>query len=165
MEWKKRRDERLVQAQEVREAEEEQSCTFRPSIHNVSIWKGPEKAAELSDFGKKGLVQYIERVDNARKKKQEKSLNTRYGDKWENKITVPREFNFKTTNKKVERATSKSKENKVLVLIDERGNERHLEEKSMSIDYIPIEGRVKGNGQEFEYALYNLHQKLHNFNF
>ena len=53
-------------------------------------------ADEVSQFTKKGIIEYFNRVEYAQKKKKEieKLQNKEYGQTWQNKVTIPQEFNF-----------------------------------------------------------------------
>ncbi|CAD8209661.1 unnamed protein product [Paramecium pentaurelia] len=91
--WETKKQEKLVQYQKDVQNESQQLCTFKPQVNK----KIAQKSVKVSEFNKKGLITYFERVQQANKKKEEPKKSS----KWKPGITIPQEFKLSHTNRQI----------------------------------------------------------------
>lgn len=84
--WLKQKEEKLNLARQTILGRELDQCTFNPSKSPNTI----NPPSIVSDFNRQGIVEFFYRVQQANKKKQEKSAIKETN--WSNKVTIPNEF-------------------------------------------------------------------------
>ena len=95
--WQQKRQEKIYQAKQYQDSKEYYQCTFTPMIQPQVPDLVPEG---VSEFNRKGIIEYFERIEQAKQIKcqKERQQQSRAGEKWQNRITVPKEFNFMKRN-------------------------------------------------------------------
>ncbi|CAD8193099.1 unnamed protein product [Paramecium octaurelia] len=91
--WETKKQEKLVQYQKDVQTESQSLCPFKPQVNK----KIALKSAKVSEFNKKGLITYFERVQQANKKKEEPKKSS----KWKPGVTIPQEFKLSHTNRQL----------------------------------------------------------------
>ncbi|CAD8127536.1 unnamed protein product [Paramecium sonneborni] len=91
--WETKKQQKLIQYQKDVQNESQSLCTFKPQVNK----KIEQKSVRVSEFNKKGLITYFERVQQANKKKEEPKKTS----KWKPGVTIPQEFKLSHTNRQL----------------------------------------------------------------
>ncbi|KAL4467765.1 hypothetical protein ABPG74_013100 [Tetrahymena malaccensis] len=133
--WAQKRQEKLKKVAEQFENRDLIGCTFQPNAQsvknglnqqsvtsssqygnqrNVSYNNQSDFSQQITEFNKKGIIEFFERIDAAKKKKieNEQLQNKITGKSWQNKITIPQEFSFMKKGNESHRSTSTIRQSK-----------------------------------------------------
>lgn len=82
--WANKKDQKMKQQKQQLEKDAIQRCTFRPLTQKTK----PLIKTEVSEFNKRGIIEFFERVDQAKRKKKEQQAQEKQSN-WKNQITRP----------------------------------------------------------------------------
>eukprot|EP00762_Andalucia_godoyi_P007583 ANDGO_00802.mRNA.1 hypothetical protein len=139
IEWLQSRDSRIASMRALKENAKEVECTFSPSLRTTTevVVPSPKDAAP-----KKGEIQFINRLEHARKQRQEATSPTRTSAQYTGRPTVVKEFNLSFRSRPIRGRTESPTEAR---LTERKGMERKLSERDISnkVESLYFQGVVK----------------------